>query len=216
MLLEYYGHSCFACTDGAGRRLIIDPYDPTVGYRVPDRPADVTLVSHDHFDHNHVAGVRGRTQVLRGGGERQVEGIRIRALLADHDAEGGSRLGHVTVFLWEMDGLVVVHLSDLGGPLSSDVRKALGRPDVLLVPTGGADYTLGPAQAAALVRELRPRRVVPMHYRTPFLNRTRIPDLEPLEPFLQEFRARPLRESSVEISGPGAEEPEILALTHMM
>ena len=62
---------------------------------------------------------------------------------------------------------------------------------------------------------MRPRRVVPMHYRTPFLDRSRFPDLEPLETFLQEFRVRPMRESTLQISGPGPEEPEIVPLNHM-
>ena len=207
MLVEYYGHSCFAFTDDAGRRLVIDPYDPSVGYRMPNRPAHVTLVSHAHFDHDHVAALPGRTLVVRGGGDRQVEGIPVRGWLADHDEVGGARLGHVTVFRFELDGLQVVHLSDLGGPLPTEVRQALGRPDLLLVPCGGGQYTLGPGEAAALVRDLRPRRVIPMHYRTPFLNRAKFPDLEPLEPFLEEFRARPRRESAVEVRGPGGGNP---------
>ncbi len=215
MLVEYYGHSCFALTDSAGRRAVLDPYDPTVGYGMPKRPADLTLVSHGHFDHDHVAGVPGRTQVVRGTGQRSFEGIAIQGFMADHDGVGGTRLGHVTVFRLEMDGLAVVHLSDLCGPLSPELKRSLGRPDLLLIPCGGAEYTLGPAEAAALVRDLRPRRVVPMHYRTPFLNRARIPDLEPLEPFLEEFGARPLRQSTLEISGQGPEEPEVLALSHM-
>ena len=215
MLLEYYAHSCFAVTDGTGRRFLIDPYDPTLGYAMPNRPAEVTLVSHAHFDHDHLAAVPGRTRVFRAAGEHRFEGLTIQGFTADHDEEGGSRLGHITLFRLEVDGHSVVHLSDLQGPLTSEVQACLQGADVLLIPCGGAGYTLGPREAAALVRTLRPRQVVPMHYRTPFLNRSRLPDLQPVDPFLQEFEARPLRESSLRLEGPAPEGPEIVALSHM-
>jgi len=215
MLVEYYGHSCFALTDGQGRRVILDPYDPSVGYGGPHRPADLTLISHAHFDHDHVAAVPGRTQVVRAAGPRRFKEIALEGFLADHDGLGGTQLGHVTVYRLEIDGRVVVHLSDLGAPPSPELKRWLGRPDLLLIPCGGAGYTLGPSEAAALVREIRPRRVIPMHYRTPVLNRARLPDLVPVEPFLEEFGARPLRQSTLEIDDPGPEEPEIVALSHM-
>ncbi len=215
MLLEFYAHSCFALTDGTGRRILIDPYDPTVGYAMPNRPAEVTLVSHAHFDHDHLAAVPGRTRVIRGAGEHRFEGLTIRGFTADHDEEGGTRLGHITLFRLEVEGRSVVHLSDLQGPLTPEVQACLQGADVLLVPCGGAGYTLGPHEAAAMVRVLRPNRVVPMHYRTPFLNRSRLPDLQPVDPFLQEFEARPVRESSLRIEGPAPEGPEIVALSHL-
>lgn len=215
MLLEYYGHSCFAFTDSAGRRLMVDPYGPEVGYRLPHREADVTLVSHAHFDHDHLPAVRGRTAVVRGGGQRQAAGLDIRGIMADHDAEGGSRLGHVTLYRFEMDGLAVAHLSDLGAPLTRAWREALGPVDVLLVPCGGGGYTLGSAEAAALARDLAPRWVVPMHYRTPFLNRTRFPELEPLEAFLAHFGAKSRRETEVRLDAPTGGGPEVLALAHL-
>lgn len=215
MLVEYYGHSCFAFTDSAGRRVIVDPYDPTVGYKIPNRGADVTLVSHAHFDHDYVPAVTGRTTVLRGGGRREAAGLTVEGFLAHHDASEGAERGHVTVFRFEMDGLQVVHLSDLGGPLPADVKTALGRPDLLLVPVGGGGWTLDGAEAARLVKDLKPRRAIPMHYRTPFLKRDRIPDLETAEPFLKAFGAKPMRECTATIDGPGGEQPEILALSHM-
>ncbi len=215
MLLEYYAHSCFSLTDEKGRRILMDPYAPTVGYAMPKRPADLTLISHGHFDHDHLAAVSGRTRVIRSAGEHRFEEWSIRGFLAEHDESGGSRLGHLTIFRLEKDGFSLVHLSDLNGPLSPEVQARLERADVLLIPCGGAGYTLDPRQAARLVRELRPRRAVPMHYMTPFLNRHLFPALQPVEAFLQEFEARPLRESCLRLQGPGPEGPEILALNHM-
>ena len=44
------------------------------------------------------------------------------------------------------------------------IMEKYGRIDVLLVPVGGF-YTIGPEEAAKLVKTLRPRLAIPMHYR---------------------------------------------------
>jgi L-ascorbate metabolism protein UlaG (beta-lactamase superfamily) len=56
--------------------------------------------------------------------------------------------------------------------------------DVLLLPVGGGP-TVGGESAAAIVRALRPRLIVPMHYRTPAVN-----FLEPPDAFLEALGAR--------------------------
>ncbi|CAN0491651.1 unnamed protein product, partial [Phaeothamnion confervicola] len=103
--------------------------------------------------------------------------------MADHDAEGGSRLGKVTIFVVELEGLRLVHLSDLGALLNKEQIDEIGRVDVLFVPTGGGQYTLGPKEAHHTVQQLKPAVAVPMHYRTPFLNRELFPQLQPLEDY---------------------------------
>jgi len=58
-----------------------------------------------------------------------------------------------------------VHASDVGQSPSADVIERLEGPDVMLVPCGGF-YTIGAAQAWEWVRRLRPRMIVPIHYKT--------------------------------------------------
>lgn len=212
MRLEYYAHACFAFTDGRGKRVIVDPYGPEVGYKLPERQADVTLISHDHFDHNHLGAVLGRTQVVRF--PRSAEGIVFRAPLLDHDREGGALLGKVRAFCWEMDGLKLCHLSDLGRPLTRQEREEIGPLDVLMLPCGGGDYTLGSQEARRTVEDLAPRWALPMHYRTPFLNRTLFPELEPVENFLKgELPVRRHHEPDIELK-PNPGQTELLLLPH--
>lgn len=212
MRLEYYAHACFAFTNGRGKRVIVDPYGPEVGYKLPERAADVTLISHDHFDHNHLGAVLGRTQVVRF--PRSAEGMTFRAPLLDHDREGGALYGKVRAFCWEMDGLKLCHLSDLGRPLTEAERQEIGPLDVLMLPCGGGGYTQCSREARRTVTELAPRWALPMHYRTPFLNRTLFPELEPVSAFLQgELPVQRLSQSEVELRPtPGA--PEILYMPH--
>lgn len=213
MRVEYCAHSCFAFADSHGRHLLVDPYSPELGYRLPLRRAAVTLVSHRHFDHDHLPAVLGRTTVVRGAGDHRVAGLSIRGVLAEH---GGTGNGYVVLFRWEMDGVAVVHLSDLGTLLSPVQLRALGRVDLLLVPCGGGNWTLGPAEAAEVVHQVNPRRVIPMHYRTPLLNRELLPGLEPVGPFLERFdRVTRLAEASLEVSPQDPGGTEVLLVPHL-
>lgn len=216
MLLEYFAHACFRLS-AAGKRVLVDPYEERTGYAPPRREASVTLVSHDHFDHNNVSAVSGRTTVVRGAAAREVDSVPVKGVLVDHDRQGGSRLGLVTCFCWELGGLKICHLSDLGRPLTEVERREIGEVDLLLVPTGGGDYTIGPQEALDVVRWLAPRWAAPMHYMTPFLNRELFPNLVPVQDVLSgPFPVRRIHDSQVELSPEERTgETEILVLSHL-
>ncbi len=213
MRLDYYGHSCFALTTRGGIRLVIDPYHPSVGYQEPLRPADYTLVSHDHFDHNHVGAVTGPTTVVRGAAPRKLGLVECRGLVLDHDREEGRRLGKVVAFRLEAEGLTVAHLSDLGRGLTDEEVSWLGSVDVLLVPCGGGDYTLDGAAAVEVIQAVQPRLAIPMHYATPFIDRSRL-EIEGVEKFLEKAgRVTRLRSSELDLDQLD-QHPEIIQLSH--
>ena len=56
MEITYIGHSCFKIK-GRELTIVIDPYDPKIGYKLPKMEADLLLATHDHFDHHNIAGV---------------------------------------------------------------------------------------------------------------------------------------------------------------
>lgn len=213
MRIEYYAHACFCLHGQSGVRVVIDPYDPSVGYPLPMRPAELTLVSHDHFDHNHVSAVTGRTTVVRGAVTRQLAGVNISGLVADHDPHDGEDCGKVVCFVIELDGVRVVHLSDIGRRLTAEEAQKLGRVDILLVPCGGGQ-TIGPDEAVATIEQLSPRWAIPMHYRTPFTNRELFPDLLPVSSFVEKAgRVGRWGEPSRVFENP-ASAPEIFVLPH--
>lgn len=174
MELTYYGHASFLLRADDGTTILIDPYDVSCGYPVPDVAPTAVTISHEHFDHNYLQGVKGQPKVVRGlareGKEwakvdETVGQVRITTVPTFHDASGGTERGRNAIFIFEVEGLRVVHAGDLGHPLDVEQVRAVGRPDVLLIPVGG-HYTVGPAEAAAVVAALNPRLIIPMHYKT--------------------------------------------------
>ncbi len=210
--VRWWGHSCFSFQDSAGRVLLIDPFDTTVGFDTPRLKPDAVLITHDHFDHNAlpkpVAPSAGAARaepgadrpgaagaqaahapsypfaVVRAAGITTAAGVEVTGVSADHDNEGGRRHGATLLFVWNMGGLRFAHLGDIGqAALRPDQIAALAGVDVLFIPVGGRT-TIDSIQAAAIARALAPRVVVPMHYGTP---RTRFFEFDPLDKFLSGF-----------------------------
>jgi L-ascorbate metabolism protein UlaG (beta-lactamase superfamily) len=175
------GHSCFRIK-GSQATVITDPFPPDLGYSLGKPTASIVTVSHQHPSHSYIEGVGGEPKKVHGPGEYEISGVLIIGVATFHDAEGGSRRGKNTVYLLEVDGVSVCHLGDLGHVLTSEQVEEIGNVDVLLLPVGGVS-TIDAATAAEVIRQLEPRAVVPMHYKTPEISR----ELDPVGKFLKEM-----------------------------
>ncbi len=163
MKIKYYGHSCFMFK-GEGITIVTDPYDPSVGYDLPQLKADIVTVSHQHSDHNYLKAVRPGAAVVDIPGEHNVKGVKINGYEVNHDSKGGSQRGKSIIFdIDNVDGVRLCHLGDLGERLRDDVLEKIAGVDVLFVPAGGF-FTLEPEQIAEEVRRIGPKILIPMHY----------------------------------------------------
>ena len=188
MIITYYGHALFTLETASGFTLVTDPYDASVGYSMGTLAGDVITISHEHHDHNNAALVEGPCAILRGEGVfNPLNGVRITGIPAFHDDSMGARRGNNTLFLFEVEGLRVLHLGDLGHLLSEEVCHSLRPVDVLMVPVGGF-YTIDAAQAEQIIGALSPRIIIPMHYRT--LQSGKLP-IAPAEDFLKMMGVSP-------------------------
>ena len=189
--LTWYGQSCFLLETAGGTRIVMDPIPKGIGYELPQGlKADIVTISHEHVDHNNVGFVTGKPRVLRGltadkkGWTRideKVKDVSIRSVGVYHDDQRGAARGLDTVFIFEVGGVRIAHLGDLGHVLNDEQLAAIGAVDVLLVPVGGT-FTVDGLTATQVVEQLRPRiMVIPMHYKTDAVS---IKELEPVAPFL--------------------------------
>ena len=169
MNIRWLGHACFMMTTEQGTRILVDPYDASVGYAVRPQEADVMTISHQHHDHNYRDMATNNPVVLEAPGQYNVGGLSMEAIASFHDDVHGAKRGTNLIFTYLADGLRVCHLGDLGHQPDDEMLHHIGAVDVLMLPVGGV-YTLDPEEACALVRRMRPRVVLPMHYRTQALS----------------------------------------------
>lgn len=78
MRIQYIGHSCFYLVTEEGERVVIDPYDESIGLTPVRLTADVVLITHHHSDHDCLDGVSGDYTVIDAPGEYETRGLRIR------------------------------------------------------------------------------------------------------------------------------------------
>lgn len=131
--------------------------------------ADITLVTHEHEDHNNWKEIKGQAFLIKNPGEYEIKDVFIRGISSFHDDSQGKERGKNTIYIVEAEGLKVCHLGDLGqGELSASQVEKIGNIDILFVPVGGV-YTIDAKAAAKIVRQIEPRMVVPMHYALPKL-----------------------------------------------
>jgi L-ascorbate metabolism protein UlaG (beta-lactamase superfamily) len=186
MDITWYGHACFRLSE-RGVVIITDPPSDDLGYERPRIRADVVTISHDHPGHNNRIGFRGGPKFFDGPGEYEVKGVFITGIATYHDARGGSVRGHNTIFLFDLDGLTVCHLGDLGHVPTQDQIEALSDVDVLLIPVGGL-HTIDASKATEVISLIEPRLVIPMHYRTP-LEKAK---LDTVDKFFKEMGLAPM------------------------
>ena len=195
MKIRWFGQSAFLLT--GERSVAIDPFAPSMAELTSSRgivfdyppidgvEADLLLITHEHADHNAAEAIGGAPVVIRStAGTIDSPLGDVVAVASEHDELAGTVRGPNTIFRFELDGLRVCHLGDFGqATLRPEQEQAIGQVDLLFVPVGGGP-TVGGESAAAIVRTLGARLVVPMHYRTEAVN-----FLEPPDAFLEALGA---------------------------
>ena len=187
--VRWLGHAAFEIVTGQGTRILIDPW-------ITGNPAcpqgkesfsdvDIILISHDHFDHlgedmsyltKGDATVVVQPELLASlkqkgiddgvgmniGGTVEVEDVRITMVQAFHSSNLGAPCGYIVT---TADGKKIYHAGDTGIFDTMQVFGDMYDIDVALLPIGSV-YVMDPLQAAHAVKMLRPKKVVPMHYKT--------------------------------------------------
>ena len=171
MKIKWLGVACFLITSKQGLKIITDPYqtDPNIKHTPLTEYADIVTISHEHRDHNHTADLQGNPEIIRGVGKHVTKGIGFLGIGSYHDNVSGAQRGVNTIFCFTVDGIRICHCGDLGHLLDVKTLKAIGRVDVLLIPTGGAPPTIDLNEAIALWDKMKPGVVIPMHFRGPKL-----------------------------------------------
>jgi len=192
MNITWLGQSCFRIEEKIGSQtvtIITDPYDGSIGLKLPKQRADLVSISHNHPDHNNYLAIGGAEDkapvIIDRPGEYEVKSVFALGIGSYHDNEQGAKLGKSVMFKFDIGGIKILHLGDLGTSLSDAQLERIEDIDILLIPVGGR-YTLNAKEAAEVALEIEPRIVIPMHYKIPGLN----VDIDGVEKFQKEMGSK--------------------------
>jgi L-ascorbate metabolism protein UlaG (beta-lactamase superfamily) len=189
MKIRWYGHACFRI-EGDDIVIVTDPYTPEVAGLDPmDEPADVVVMSSatDRF-HSDVSMVPGDPKILNaleiaGRGPVEVNDVVFEALPTMESLRHKESPDENAIYRFELEGISILHLGDLGNPLTDEQLALLrGRVNILLALSGGPP-TIELEDLEQAIEEIRPRVVIPMHYQIPKLKL----DILPLEAFTSRY-----------------------------
>ena len=145
--------------------MLMDPFSKALGIQIPPQhaQADVVTVSSDDPHHSAVSAVADDSKpiIFRGPGEYEAAGVRLRALRTSRHGGEGQEDAVNTVFVLDVEGLVLCHVGNPDRLLTNKEIEELGSPQVLLLPVGSKDG-LSPADAVEMVNGISPKIVVPM------------------------------------------------------
>ncbi|MCE5334692.1 MAG: MBL fold metallo-hydrolase [Desulfobacteraceae bacterium] len=171
--IHWLGHDCFRI-DGS-TVVLFDPYQIS-----STKPADVILISHDHFDHNSpedVAKIRkkdsiivtdqasaqklsGEIKVVSVGDRLSVKGIDIEIWPAyNTDKEFHPKEAGMLAFVVTIDGVRFYHAGDTDQIPEMDKLDV----DIAFLPVSGT-YVMTAEQAVQAALAIKPKIAIPMHY----------------------------------------------------
>jgi L-ascorbate metabolism protein UlaG (beta-lactamase superfamily) len=174
MKLKWYGHASFRITLGDGTSIITDPYTPeTAGYKAISEPSDIVIISSDndsfHCRADLIPGnpvIINALELAQSGESRTEKGIAFHAVQAmealnhrDHNPDQNG------MYKFMVDGVLVGHMGDMGNALTQEQLEFFQNIDVFLALAGGHP-TIELADLKIAIDAIKPKLVVPMHFRT--------------------------------------------------
>ena len=173
--LTWLGHDGFSLKAG-GKTIYIDPYKVSGD----QEPADIILVTHEHYDHCSPADIeklvksdtiiitepmaagklKGDIRTMRPGDSMQVEGIKVEAVPAyNTNKKFHPQTNKWLGFVISVDGIKIYHAGD------TDYIPEMKRleVDIALLPVSGT-YVMTAGEAVQAALDINPQVVIPMHY----------------------------------------------------
>ncbi|MDH7506716.1 MAG: MBL fold metallo-hydrolase [Candidatus Thermoplasmatota archaeon] len=182
--IRWHGHACFEITNDL--TLVTDPHDgKSIGIPTPNVHGDIILISHDHFDHS--SGVKlvekQGCKIVSDPRKKNISNVEITGFESFHDENFGAKRGSNIIYKFIMDGIKFCHLGDLGHELDDNTVEKIGDVDILFIPVGG-NFTIDDKKAWNIIKKIKPKIIVPMHYKIGGLSLS----IAGIEPFLEQSK----------------------------
>jgi L-ascorbate metabolism protein UlaG (beta-lactamase superfamily) len=169
--IKWLAHASFII-EGDGLRIITDPYDPK-DVNVPPviESADIVIRSSaDDVAHAHIDTIPPgfdlvtATEIVETG--ITVRGLEVTSIWSQESLIHKDVARDNAMYRFKIGGINITHLGDVGNALTNKQIAALSGTDVLLALAGGPP-TIELDDLYQVIQAIKPRVVIPMHYRIP-------------------------------------------------
>ncbi len=202
--ITYYGHSCVKISFENNYSIIIDPFSSD--YPIPRTNADLIISTHEHEDHFNPNFLNKKVEILVGTKNngrdwvlinKEITGIKIWNIPVYHDNAKGAQRGKNSIIVIEGDGFKIAHMGDIGHLLEEEKLYKLKNTDILFIPVGGF-FTLDTKDVITTIKEIKPKIVIPIHYKTEYTKDWPISSLsEFLKRVEKEFRIKTINSNRI-------------------
>ena len=181
MQINYFGHS-YLLIIGKDYSIALDPYGD-IGLIPPKVSCDYVFSSHSHYDHNNFSVVDSKKTITNSNNLFKI-------IPSFHDNSNGKLRGINNVLLFSLDGYSLAFMGDYGEDYNENVINELLNVDILFIPIGGK-YTIDYKVAKKYCDEIKPKTIIPIHYKIKGSNI----DIDGLDNFLKLFKDYTLTKS---------------------
>lgn len=212
MNIIWHGQSCFQIVSSQSKNgqsnILIDPFDESLGLKVPKLEADLLLLTNKDYEHSGAKNVSGDPFVIDGPGEYETKEIfvlGIPAVASEKDKSIG------TIYTIETEEIKICHLGFCNQKeLTDDQVEKIGETDILMIPVGG-DSVISAKEAMKIMSQIEPKITIPMCYQIPKLKAK----LEGVDKFLKTMgikKAETLDKLSIKKKNISSDEAKIIIL----
>lgn len=157
--IEYKGGNCVVVSSKKAT-LVIDPRLSLIGLKDIKTKDEVELATETRF---RVENSDARI-IIDSPGEYEVGDFTIKGVAATRHIDTDDQEKLSTIYRLECSDIKLAIIGNVAPKLSDEQLERIGIVDILVVPVGGGGYTLDATSAAAVVRQVEPKVVIPVHY----------------------------------------------------
>ncbi len=139
---------------------VIDPKLSVVGLKDLKTKDAVEIATEARFS---VGGEEARL-TIEGPGDYEIGDFSIHGIPAIRHLDTEATEPLSTMYRIEVGDIRIALIGNIAPKLSEDQQEEIGLVDILVLPVGGGGYTLDATSAAAIVRQIDPKMVIPVHY----------------------------------------------------
>ena len=113
MNIYWLGQASYLIKTSNGKRLLIDPFNDSIGYTPFEGSVDLVTISHDHYDHNFTKLIKNNPTIIKSLGNYNNDFCKITGIKSFHDETNGTKRGDNIIFKYIIDSVTLCHLGDL-------------------------------------------------------------------------------------------------------